>query len=210
MLLGTRVHSPPLSLQVPLEPAALAVCTATLLCLPLACVASPLVGLVVWAQTCRTLHRAAHGCEQACSPREHGARTTAHAPLPMRALRVHERHTRERHALGCPPRPYAYRHSPSWARARRRGGSTAARCGTWPRSSTCSRRSSSSCSPRSTSTTSRTSTGSCPSACCALSCYSHRASSSSPPRPASRAVAGSCSPLSRRCRLPGSTVRVAA
>ena len=105
MLLGTRVHSPPLSLQVPLEPAALAVCTATLLCLPLACVASPLVGLVVWAQTCRTLHRAAHGCEQACSPREHGARTTAHAPLPMRALRVHERHTREQaHArLPTPP-----------------------------------------------------------------------------------------------------------
>ena len=102
----TRPLSTPLStVQVPLEPAALAVCTATLLCLPLACVASPLVGLVVWAQTCRTLHRAAHGCEQACSPREHGARTTVHAPLPMHALRVHERHTREQARTWLPTPP---------------------------------------------------------------------------------------------------------
>ena len=66
------------------------------------------------------------------------------------------------------------RHSPSWARARQRAGSTAARCGTWPRSPMCSPRSPSSCSPPSTSTTSRTSTGSCPSACCAPSCCSRR------------------------------------
>ena len=92
---------------MPLEPAALAVCSATLLCLPLACVASPIVGLIVWAQTCRTLHSAAHGdeqvrafvkstcpfyyllLEQACSPLVHCACTTAHVPLRMNCVCMH-------------------------------------------------------------------------------------------------------------------------